>query len=106
MLKDMVDRWWLFVISIAIVIAVLWFEFRNWRGALFPLIGVGMTIVFTLGLMGFTAFKLTTMMVLTPMLLLAIGIGHSVQVTRRYLQAQEESGDPEQAAYVAIAANI
>lgn len=106
MLQDLVDRWWLFVISIAIVVAVLWFEFRNWRGAIFPLIGVGMTIAFTLGLMGFTAFKLTTMMVLTPMLLLAIGIGHSVQVTRRYLQEQEATGDPEKAAYVAIAATI
>ena len=42
-------------------------------------------------LMGFTAFKLTTMMVLTPMLLLAIGIGHSVQVTRRFLQEQEDA---------------
>lgn len=106
MLQDLVDRWWLFVISIAIVIAVLWFEFRNWRGAVFPLIGVGMTIAFTLGLMGFSAFKLTTMMVLTPMLLLAIGIGHSVQVTRRYLQEQEATGDPEKAAYIAIAATI
>ncbi|MGD2119365.1 MAG: MMPL family transporter [Chromatiales bacterium] len=106
MLLDLVERWWLFVISIAIVIAVLWFEFRNWRGALFPLIGVGMTITLTLGLMGFSAFKLTTMMVLTPMLLLAIGIGHSVQVTRRFLQVQEETGDPEQAAFVAIAATI
>ena len=73
---------------IAIVIAVLWLEFRNWRGALFPLLGVGMTIAMTLGLMGFTAFKLTTMMVLTPMLLLAIGIGHSVQVTRRFMLEQ------------------
>ena len=106
MLQDLVDRWWLFVISVVIVIAVLWFEFKNWRGAVFRLIGGGLTITFTLGLMGFTAFKLTTMMVLTPMLLLAIGIGHSVQVTRRYLQAQEETGDPEQAAYIAIAATI
>ncbi len=93
MLADLVDKWWLFVISIAIVIAVLWMEFRDWRGAAFPLIGVGMTIAMTLGLMGFTAFKLTTMMVLTPMLLLAIGIGHSVQVTRRFLLEHGHSGD-------------
>ena len=33
MLQDLVDRWWLFVISIVIVIVVLWFEFKNWRGA-------------------------------------------------------------------------
>jgi len=106
MLADLVDKWWLFAISIAIVIVVLWLEFKDWRGALFPLIGVGMTIAMTLGLMGFTAFKLTTMMVLTPMLLLAIGIGHSVQVTRRYLLEFGHSGDPMAAGREAIGHTI
>ena len=106
MLADLVNKWWLFVISIAIVIVVLWAEFRDWRGAIFPLLGVGMTIAFTLGLMGFTAFKLTTMMVLTPMLLLAIGIGHSVQVTRRFLLEYGESGDCDKAAHLAISHTI
>ena len=106
MLADLVDKWWLFVISLVIVIVILWLEFRDWRGAAFPLIGVGMTIVFTLGLMGFTQFKLTTMMVLTPMLLLAIGIGHSVQVTRRFLLEQGVCGDCEQSARVAISHTI
>jgi len=106
MLADLVNKWWLFVISIAIVIAILWMEFRDWRGAAFPLIGVGMTIVFTLGLMGFTQFKLTTMMVLTPMLLLAIGIGHSVQVTRRFLLEMGTTGDCEEAARMAISHTI
>ncbi|MEL0584557.1 MAG: MMPL family transporter [Candidatus Thiodiazotropha sp. (ex. Lucinoma kazani)] len=106
MLADLVNKWWLFVISFAIVIAALWFEFRNWRGSLFPILGVGATIILTLGLMGFSAFKLTTMMVLTPMLLLAIGIGHSVQVTRRFMQEQAVSGDCESAARVAISHTI
>ncbi|MEN8131373.1 MAG: MMPL family transporter [Pseudomonadota bacterium] len=103
MLQELVNKWWLFLISIAIVVVVLWYEFRNWRGALFPLLGVGATIALTLGLMGFTQFKLTTMMVLTPMLLLAIGIGHSVQVTRRFMLEQgANGGDCERAAVVAI----
>ncbi len=103
MLQDLVNKWWLFVISVAIVIFVLWYEFRNWRGALFPLIGVGATIALTLGLMGLSQFKLTTMMVLTPMLLLAIGIGHSVQVTRRFMLEQVASGgDCERAAVISI----
>ena len=85
MLYDLVRKWWLFAISLAIVFVILWKENKGWRGAVFPLLGVGATIAFTLGLMGFTAFKLTTMMVLTPMLLLAIGTGHAVQVTRRFL---------------------
>ena len=106
MLADLVNKWWLFAISIAIVLAVLWLEFRNWRGAIFPLIGVFMTIAMTLGLMGFSAFKLTTMMVLTPMLLLAIGIGHSVQVTRRFLLEHGKSGDCMTAARTSIAHTI
>jgi predicted RND superfamily exporter protein len=106
MLLDLKNKWWLFVISFVIVLAVLWYEFRNWRGAVFPLLGVGATIAMTLGLMGFSAFKLTTMMVLTPMLLLAIGIGHSVQVTRRFMQEQAAIGDCEKAAQIAIAHTI
>ena len=106
MLADLVHKWWLFAISIAIVILVLWLEFRDWRGAIFPLLGVGMTVAFTLGLMGFTAFKLTTMMVLTPMLLLAIGIGHSVQVTRRFLLEYGQSGDCDAAGHLAISHTI
>lgn len=106
MLADLVNKWWLFAISLGLVILVLWIEFRDWRGAIFPLIGVGMTITFTLGLMGFSQFKLTTMMVLTPMLLLAIGIGHSVQVTRRFLLEHGKLGDCEKAGQISISHTI
>ncbi|WP_133513233.1 efflux RND transporter permease subunit [Candidatus Thiosymbion oneisti] len=102
MLLDLLEHWWLFVLSLLIAAAVLWYEFRNWRGALFPLLGVGATILMTLGIMGLTQFKLTTMMVLTPMLLLAIGIGHSVQVARRFIQEQARYGDNRRAAQAAI----
>ena len=84
MLYDLVQKWWLFAISFLIVVGMLWYLNKGWRGSVFPLIGVVATIVITLGLMGFTGYKLTTMMVLTPMLLLAIGTGHAVQVVRRY----------------------
>jgi len=102
MLLDLLEHWWLFVLSLLIAVAVLWYEFRDWRGALFPLLGVGATILMALGVMGLTQFKLTTMMVLTPMLLLAIGIGHSVQVTRRFVQEQAGYGDCRRAAQAAI----
>ncbi len=106
MLLDLYNKWWLFVISILIVLLILWFEFKDWRGAVFPMIGVGSTIALTLGAMGWTEFKLTTMMVLTPMLLLAIGIGHSVQITRRFLQESEKTDDVKDAARKAIAKTI
>jgi len=72
----------------------------------FPLLGVGATIVMTLGLMGYTQFKLTTMMVLTPMLLLAIGIGHSIQITRRVMHEHALVNDCTKAAQIAITHTI
>ncbi|MCW8963375.1 MAG: MMPL family transporter, partial [Gammaproteobacteria bacterium] len=64
--------------------------------------GVGATICLTLGLMGISQFKLTTMMVLTPMLLLAIGIGHSVQITRRFLHERAKTDSDKEAGIIAI----
>lgn len=108
MLYDLVQKWWLFAISFLIVVAALWYLNKGWRGSVFPLIGVVATIIITLGLMGFSAYKLTTMMVLTPMLLLAIGTGHAVQVVRRY-QSELHGGAgmmPMSAAEKAIATTI
>lgn len=90
MLAELVNKWWLFVLSLLIVIAILRIEFGKLKRALIPLMGVGATIITTLGVMGLSGFKLTTMMVLTPMLLLAIGIGHAVQITQRYRQERKK----------------
>jgi predicted RND superfamily exporter protein len=107
MLYDLAQKWWLFLISFLIVVAALWHLNKGWRGSLFPLIGVVSTIVITLGLMGFSQYKLTTMMVLTPMLLLAIGTGHAVQVVRRYLnELHSKNLNPMAAAQNAIAMTI
>ncbi len=102
MVEEVWDKAWLFGVSLLIILLVLWYEFQHWNCSVFPLLGVGITIVLTLGLMGFTQFKLTTMMVLTPMLLLAIGIGHAMQVTRRFTQEIHQSNDTDEAAYQAI----
>jgi uncharacterized protein len=106
MVQELEDKAWLFGISLLIILLILWYEFRHWSCAVLPLLGVGMTIVLTLGLMGYSQFKLTTMMALTPMLLLAIGIGHAMQITRRYMQELLETGEKERAALRAIRATI
>jgi predicted RND superfamily exporter protein len=85
MMVQLLDHWYLFVASILIAFIILYLETRTLRGGLIPLIGVTISIVWTLGLMGYSEFKLTTMMVLTPMLILAVGMGHAIQVTRRYM---------------------
>jgi len=102
MVQELWDKAWLLGVSLFIVLLVLWYEFRHWACAVLPLLGVGMTIVLTLGLMGYTQFKLTTMEALTPMLLLAIGVGHAMQITRRFMQELHRSGSPQTAALESI----
>ena len=87
MMVELLNHWYLFVLSIFIAFIILFIETRSLKGALFPLTGVGMSIVWTLGIMGFSGFKLTTMVVLTPMLILAVGMGHAIQITRRYMKS-------------------
>ena len=106
MMVQLIDHWYLFVASILIAFLILYMETKSLRGAFFPLAGVGMSIVWTLGLMGFSGFKLTTMMVLTPMLILAVGMGHAIQVTRRYMQARNEGENNINGAYLALGFTI
>jgi len=106
MLVDLRNHWYLFAIAIALVAIILYIESRMPRAALLPLIGVSISIVWTLGLMGASGYKLTTMMVLTPVLVFAIGIGHSIQVMRRYLERLYKCGCHRQAAEEAIARTI
>ena len=102
MMVQLLEHWYLFVASILIAFIILFMETKTLRGALFPLFGVGVSIVWTLGLMGFTEFKLTTMMVLTPMLILAVGMGHAIQVTRRYMVSKRQGEDNPLASFNAL----
>jgi predicted RND superfamily exporter protein len=106
MMVNLIDHWYLFALSILIAFGILFWETRNFKSALFPLMGVGISIIWTLGLMGYTEFKLTTMMVLTPMLILAIGIGHAIQVTRRYMLSRKRGEDYSVATSSALAFTI
>jgi predicted RND superfamily exporter protein/nitrogen-specific signal transduction histidine kinase len=84
MIKELKNHWYLFVLSALLVALVLFIESRRFRATLLPLIGVSISVIWTLGLMGATEYKLTTMMILTPVLVFAVGIGHSIQVIRRF----------------------
>ena len=106
MMVALLNHWYLFVASILIAFIILLIETRSIRGALFPLAGVGMSIVWTLGIMGFSGFKLTTMVVLTPMLILAVGMGHAIQITRRYMTSIRGGESVEEASANALGFTI
>jgi len=106
MMVELLNHWYLFVLSIVIAFFILLIETRSLKGALFPLAGVGMSIVWTLGIMGLSGFKLTTMVVLTPMLILAVGMGHAIQITRRYMKSIRDGENIDEASFNALGYTI
>jgi len=106
MIAELRGHWYLFVVAALGVFFVLYLESKQFRAAALPVVAGAISVVWTLGVMGLSGYPLTTMMSLTPTLVFAIGIGHSVQVIRRYLEEVSNGSDNLKACEDAIALTI
>jgi predicted RND superfamily exporter protein len=83
-----------------IVIGLIHFEaFRSWQGLVLPLVTGLVATAWGLGIMGWTGTPLDAFNATTPILILAVGAGHAVQILKRYYEEygpalQRASGDP------------
>ena len=76
-------------LSIALVVIVLAWEFRTWRGVLLPLGAVIIGVVWTVGVMVLAGSSINMGTLILPPLLMAIGIAYAVHVVSRYYQELE-----------------
>ena len=76
----------LFVVALAMIGYLHYRAFRTLQGMFIPLVTAIMGVVWALGLMGLIRAPLDPWNVMTPVLLLAIGAGHSVQILKRYYE--------------------
>ena len=92
-----------FVISIGLIILLLYFIFRNFAGMFAPLV-VGLISTFIgLGFIGWTGINFSPLLYVLAFLVGARKISHAVQITCRYLEELNASGnDKEQACYDTI----
>ena len=74
------DMMWLIPIVFIIIALILLFSFRSIRGMLLPLITAGITVIWTLGIMGFTGYEITIITGFMPVVLLAIGSAYTIHV--------------------------
>jgi predicted RND superfamily exporter protein len=89
-------------IAMAVMIAVLWFSFWSVRGVALPALSVGMTLVWTLGVMVLAGRSLSLGTVVLPPLLVVIGSVYAIHVLARYFQlGEEETADDGGAAALA-----
>lgn len=76
----------LFLVALAMIGYLHYRAFRTLQGMIVPLVTAIMGVLWALGLMALLRKPMDPWNVMTPVLLLAIGAGHSVQILKRYYE--------------------
>jgi predicted RND superfamily exporter protein len=73
-------------IVFVIILLVLYFSFRTFRGVLCPLLIVVISTIWTMGLLGYTDTPLTVLSNVIPVILLALGTAYGIHFLSRYYE--------------------
>jgi uncharacterized protein len=76
----------LFLLTLAMIGYLHYRAFRTLQGMFIPLVTALMGVVWALGLIGLLGLPMDPWNMMTPILLLAIGAGHSVQILKRFYE--------------------
>jgi len=87
----------LFPLAILIIGIFHYFSFKTWQGLIIPLVTSLLAVAWGMGMMGLTGTPLDPWNAMTPILILAIAAGDSVQILKRYYEEYERLGDSKAA---------
>lgn len=76
-----------------VIILVLFFSFRSWRGVVLPLLTVAISIIWTIGLMGLLDIRISIISDVIPVILLAVGSAYTIHVINRIRQTKGSNPD-------------
>lgn len=96
-----------FPIAVAVVVLVLLGAFRSLQGVLIPLLTATLSVIWALGAMAIFRIPLDPWtQTLTPILIVAIAAGHSIQILKRYYEELVRNGGDNRAAVVEATTKI
>ncbi len=81
------------VLSLIVTGIILFLFFRSFKAVFFPLIIIGVVVVWVLGTLALLGFKITLLTGLIPPIIVVIGIPNSVYMLNRYHHEFNEHGD-------------
>jgi predicted RND superfamily exporter protein len=70
---------------LVVVLGVLFFSFRRFTFVALPLLTVVISVIWTIGAMPLLGFKLTTLSIILPVILIAVGSAYGIHVVTHYL---------------------
>lgn len=96
-----------FPIAVGVVILVLLGAFRSLQGVVIPLLTATLSVVWALGAMAIFRIPLDPWtQTLTPILIVAIAAGHSIQILKRYYEELVRNGGDNRAAVIEATTKI
>ena len=88
---------YLFFAALALIMVILYLSFRSLQGMLIPILTALMSVIWGLGVMGLLSIPMDTFNATTPILIMAVAAGHSVQILKRYYEEYGRLHHNEQA---------
>jgi predicted RND superfamily exporter protein len=90
-------------LALVLMVSMLYFFFREWRGVLMPFSVVAMSIIFSFGIMALFGWQISLMSILMPIMLIAIANNYGIHMIALY---QELAKSPEPMSMIAICKRI
>ena len=84
-------------ITLSVMFLILLMLYRNFAAALLPIACVGLTLVWTFGLMAWLKTPLSMLTMIVPVFLIAVGSAYCLHVVSEYLACSKNSTSPQQA---------
>ncbi|PKQ61435.1 RND transporter [Labilibaculum filiforme] len=79
--------------AIILMLLMLYFSFREWKGVFIPFVVVILSIVFSFGLMAIIGWEISLITILLPIMLIAIANDYSIHLINLYQEKVEYSQD-------------
>ena len=71
---------------IIVLLIVLFFAFKNIKGMILPLLSVGISVIWTIGLIPLINMNLTIITAIIPVIIIAIGSAYGIHLVNNYLE--------------------
>jgi uncharacterized protein len=87
-----------FPVAFVVIMGVLYLSFKSLQGMVIPILTALLSVIWALGLVGLLGIPLDPFTkTLTPLLIVAIAAGHSIQILKRYYEEYARSGNHKEA---------
>ncbi|WKN40751.1 efflux RND transporter permease subunit [Tunicatimonas pelagia] len=81
------------ILSVLVTALILWIFFRSWDAVVFPLVVIGVMVVWSVGTLAWMGYQITVLSGLLPPIIVIIGIPNSVYLINKYHQEYRTHGD-------------